>query len=98
VGGKWEGIGVAGNAFRSEKYRDHEILGESGSKVGDVRVKPSGILWSPKGKHTWYRVSLDDFATFLEKSGEEWYAAEEVGARPRSPHNDGCCSGRLRRR
>jgi len=62
---------MAGNAFKAEQYRDHEILDESGAKVGDVRVKPSGILWSPKGKHTWYRVSLDDFAAFMERRGTQ---------------------------
>ncbi|SER56822.1 hypothetical protein SAMN05216548_1268 [Faunimonas pinastri] len=47
---------------------DFEIL-EDGKKIGTVRVKASGLLWSPKGKHSWFRVSVEQFAEFAEESG-----------------------------
>jgi hypothetical protein len=39
--------------------------------VGAIRVKPSGILWSPKGKHNWRGVDLATFAAFMEKNGKK---------------------------
>lgn len=61
---------MAGNQFRPQKFLDVEIIDGQGAKVGDIRVKPSGILWSPKGKHDYYRVSLGDFADFMENNGQ----------------------------
>jgi hypothetical protein len=51
---------MAVNSFRPKKYEDFEIVDAGGKAVGAIRVKPSGILWSPKGKHNW-----------LEKNGKE---------------------------
>lgn len=56
--------------FKVPNYQDFEIY-DGDKKIGDVRVKPSGILWSPAGKHSWYRVSIDDFAAFAVKNGTE---------------------------
>jgi len=42
---------------------------DAGKVVGHVRVRPSGLLWRPKGKHTWRRVTIDQFATFARKRG-----------------------------
>jgi hypothetical protein len=58
------------NEFKRPEFYDHEIVSEAG-KVGDVRIKPSGILWSPKGAHKWFRASLEDFAAWIEANGTE---------------------------
>lgn len=58
------------NAFRSEKFYDHEIVSDSGEVVGNVRVKPSGILWAPKGSHFWYGITLDEFAKIALREGK----------------------------
>lgn len=62
---------MAKNSFRSQKFYDLEIVSEAGEVVGNVRVKPSGILWAPKGSHSWYRVSLADFEKFALANGKK---------------------------
>lgn len=60
---------MATNSFRPKKFEDHEIVDGVGKVVGHVRVKPSGVLWSPKNGKGWYGVTLEDFAEFMEKKG-----------------------------
>jgi hypothetical protein len=62
---------LAINSFRPKKFYDHEIVDRDNKVVGHVRVKPSGILWSPKNGKDWYGVSLDDFAEFMETEGKK---------------------------
>jgi len=62
---------MAKNSFRSEKFYDLEIVNDGGEVVGNVRVKPSGVLWAPKGSHFWYGVPLDDFARFALEHGKK---------------------------
>lgn len=62
---------MATNSFRPRKYEDHEIVGPDGKVVGHVRVKPSGVLWSPKNGKGWYGVSLAQFAQFMETNGDK---------------------------
>jgi hypothetical protein len=57
------------NSFRPRKYEDHEIVDDDNKTAGHVRVKPSGILWSPKNGKDWYGVSLKSFGAFMEASG-----------------------------
>lgn len=45
---------MAVNSFRPRKYEDHEIVDDEDKVVGHVRVKPSGVLWSPKNGKDWY--------------------------------------------
>jgi hypothetical protein len=59
------------NSFASRKFEDFEILDAQGAKVGEIRVKPSGVLWAPKGAHKWYGVDLKTFADFMEKTGKQ---------------------------
>lgn len=59
------------NQFSTAKYVDHEILDGDGKKIGEIRVKPGGILWSKKGAHKWMRVSLENFSDFMEEYGRE---------------------------
>ncbi len=63
--------------IRRTDFEDFEILEEVGDKnekkpvkVGTVRVKPSGILWKPAGKQSWFGVSVQQFADFAEASGK----------------------------
>lgn len=58
------------NEFKPRKYEDHEIVADDGAKVGEIRVKPSGVLWAPKGSHKWYGVDLQTFANFMENNGK----------------------------
>lgn len=37
--------------------------------MGHVRVKSSGVLWSPKNGKVWYGVTLGIFAEFIEGRG-----------------------------
>lgn len=62
---------MATNSFRPRKYEDHEIVDPDGKVVGHIRVKPSGVLWSPKNGKGWYGVSLSHFAEFMEAYGEK---------------------------
>jgi hypothetical protein len=59
------------NQFAPRKFEDFEILDSSGIKIGSIRVKPSGILWGPKGSHKWFGVSLETFAAYMKKHGKE---------------------------
>ena len=59
------------NSFRPRKFEDHEIVDGSGKVVGHIRIKPSGVLWSPKNGKDWYGVSLSDFASFVETNGKK---------------------------
>lgn len=62
---------MAVNSFRPQKYVDHDIVDENSNVVGHVRVKPSGILWSPKNGKDWYGIPLKDFAAYLEANGKK---------------------------
>lgn len=59
------------NSFRPRKFEDHEIVDDNNKVVGHVRVKPSGIHWSPKNGKDWYGISLLDFADYMEKNGKK---------------------------
>jgi len=61
---------MAINSFRPRKFEDHEIVDGAGKVVGHIRVKPSGVLWSPKNGKDWYGVSLASFSDFMENSGK----------------------------
>ena len=62
---------MAVNSFRPRKYEDHEIVDSGNKVVGHIRVKPSGLLWSPKNGKDWYGISLAKFAEFVEKQGKK---------------------------
>ncbi len=62
---------MAINSFRPKKFEDHEIVDAKGKVVGHIRVKPSGVLWSPKNGKDWYGISLAEFADYLEQNGKK---------------------------
>jgi len=53
------------NAFRSPDFVEETIEDENGDVLGSVRVKPSSILWKPKGKHKYRAVPLDRFIEWI---------------------------------
>ena len=59
------------NSFVSRKFEDFEIVDGNGNKVGEIRVKPSGVLWARKGTHNWLGVDLNTFADFMEQKGKK---------------------------
>jgi hypothetical protein len=54
--------------FKRPEFEDFEIT-DVGNKVGAIRVTASGMLWQPKGKHSWYRIRIE----FLPQVREENY-------------------------
>lgn len=61
------------NRFKTPVFREETILDIDGKVVGTIRIKPSSVLWKPKGAHQFFSVSLEDFA--------EWVTAESTKAR-----------------
>jgi hypothetical protein len=61
---------MASNNFKPQKFVDHEIVDSDGEMVGTIRVKPSGILWSPRDGKKWRGITLDNFASFMEENGK----------------------------
>ena len=65
-----KGKNMSVNTFAPRKFEDFEIINGSKGKIGEIRVKASGILWAPKGAHAWLGVDLDKFAKFMEQNGK----------------------------
>jgi hypothetical protein len=61
------------NTFRPKKFEDFEIVSDDSKNevVGHIRIKPSGILWSPPHAKVWYGITLDQFKTFIEANGKK---------------------------
>ncbi len=73
------------NSFRPRKFEDHEIVDVEKKVVGHIRVKPSGILWSPKNGKDWYGVPIAEFARFMEDKGKKKGSGEAEEGRRRHP-------------
>lgn len=58
-------------SFAPKKYEEHTLADADNKVVGHIRVKPSGILWSPKNGKDWYGLGLDDFAEIIERDGKK---------------------------
>ena len=58
------------NKFEPSKYHDHRIVAEDGTVVGHIRVKPSGVLWSPKSAKVWYGLSVEKFGGLMVEKGK----------------------------
>lgn len=54
--------------FKAPVSQDFEIQ-EGGRILGFLRVRPSGILWKPRGQQRWRRVSIEDFADYATRNG-----------------------------
>ncbi len=53
------------NRFTSPKYLEETIENDDLGIVGTIRIKPSGVLWKPKGQQKYYRVDLDSFTSWI---------------------------------
>lgn len=42
-----------------------------GGKIGELRIKPSSILWKAKGARRYHSIPLDDFADWIRANGKE---------------------------
>jgi hypothetical protein len=62
---------MSNNRFSPEKFHDFTIVDEDSKVVGNLRVKPSGILWAPKNAKVWYGVSIDRFGEWMEQNGKQ---------------------------
>jgi len=55
--------------FAEQESYDHDIHKDTGGVLGTLRVKPSTVLWKPKGAKgdkPWYSVTLDEFVEFAK--------------------------------
>jgi len=60
------------NKFVAAESYDYEIAdANGGGKIGELRLKPSSLLWKPKGAHQYYSVSLSDFAEWAESKNHK---------------------------
>lgn len=59
------------NSFAPRKFEEHTLVDADNKIVGHIRVKPSGILWSPKNGKDWYGLGLDDFAKIIVREGKK---------------------------
>ena len=58
--------------FGEPTSQDFEIFDEINGKwemFGTLRVRPSGLLWAPKGSHDWFRLSIEDFGNLAKAHG-----------------------------
>lgn len=53
------------NKFTAPAYIEESIVDENGSAVGTVHIKPSGVLWQPKGQQKFFSVTLSKFTDWI---------------------------------
>ena len=54
------------NKFATPAHIEETIVdATTGATIGTIRVKPSGLLWKPKGQRKYYQVSLDTFTAWI---------------------------------
>ena len=53
------------NKFAAPAYIEESVVNENGNAVGKIRIKPSGILWKPKGQQKFYAVPLAKFIAWV---------------------------------
>ena len=56
------------NSFRSPAYSEETIVDSEGGVVGTLRIKPSGLLWKPKGAQKFHMVSIEKFSEWITAS------------------------------
>ena len=66
---------MARKSIRRAESEDFDIMepDDTGKHrvVGTVRIKPSGILWRPKNKQSFFAVTIEDFGEFAEAKGKK---------------------------
>jgi len=61
------------NQFAGPNFVEEVILKQDDSRIGLIRIKPSSVLWKPRGQTQFYCVTLDDFI--------DWITSPSTGAR-----------------
>ena len=57
------------NSFPSPKFVEETVVDSQGAVIGVIRIKPSGVLWKPKGQQKFYTVPLDKFVSWITAPG-----------------------------
>jgi hypothetical protein len=58
--------------FSEQESYDHKIVDANDkTAIGQLRIKPSSILWKPKGQQKFLKVSLDNFAEWISQNGKK---------------------------
>lgn len=53
------------NRFERPTYVEQRILDQKSNVVGTIRLKPSGVLWKPKGAGKFYSIPLTKFIGWI---------------------------------
>jgi hypothetical protein len=56
--------------FVENEAIDLKIGSDDDGIIGVLRVKPSSVLWKPKGSQKFLSVPLDDFRTWIKANGK----------------------------
>ncbi len=56
--------------FRAPVSQDFVIC-EGDEVFGTLRVRPSAILWKPKGSHLWYQLTINQFGNHAVEVGNK---------------------------
>ncbi|NJM54934.1 MAG: hypothetical protein HC841_02525 [Verrucomicrobiae bacterium] len=58
------------NKFYAPAFVEEVIIKDDGDNavVGTIRIKPSGVLWKPKGQQKFYSVDLEKFSAWITDS------------------------------
>jgi hypothetical protein len=59
------------NKFIAAGSYDFEIADANGAgKIGELRLKPSSILWKPKSQRKYLSISLEEFVDWIKQNGK----------------------------
>lgn len=53
------------NRFKSPEFLEEMIVDQDFNVIGTIRVKPSSVMWKPKGSHKFHSVKLGDFTAWI---------------------------------
>jgi hypothetical protein len=50
---------------KATNFCEETIINKKKEVIGVIRIKPSGVLWKPKGERFFYSVKLADFMAWI---------------------------------
>lgn len=53
------------NRFDAPEFIEKIIFDENGAVLGTIRIKPSGVLWKPKGARKFFSIPLAKFTDWI---------------------------------
>ena len=63
-------MAIYDSEFTTPTYMQETIRDAgTGETIGTIRIKPSSVLWKPKGQHEYYSVTLGGFAGWITSPG-----------------------------